>query len=492
MVYIILSGAVAATKLPTNDEGWFNLTGQEFELHGKFATPLVETTRRTWARLNDRNYMILPGYPIMVAGWFVLLGPGLLTARAFTLVCGGIAIAAVYSIVRRLLGSPPVAVLTAAVLALDYPFLAVGADARMDVPCLALGITGVALYLRYRDSNFALALFLSETLVAAGCLTHVNGVVCFAILHFVILRFDRRRIRSAHVLLAVLPYAVLGGAWLRFVLQDFSEFRAQFGTQSAGRLRAFWHPTEIWYGLKEGILDSFGVGAIGTSRAIRFNVAALVVYVAGLAGLLASPALRRMRNMSVLLTMMAIAAGWLIEHNSTVSQLYVVFLTPFLAVPLATCLAGFDRCVIPRGWFWWALFAVFAAVSVGGAALRVRQNDYHRRFIAAFNFVHDNPLASQGVFASGEFGFPLGRMPSLVDDNLLGFYSGKQAALIVMDPLYTTATTDWAPTGEQDKPAFSRYRDRLLSQDFRKTYDDGTYRIFARKDAPQPARSLPR
>ncbi len=473
VVYAVLAWSVAATKLPYNDEGWFNLTAQEFLLHGNFATPLVETAQRTWSHIDQRNYMILPGYPILVAGWFELTGPGLIASRVFSILCGALSIFCLYTIVWRMLGSRRIAMAAAAVLALDYPFLAVAANARMDMPCLTLGLAGIAFYLAFRQRNLTLAIGVSETLAAASGLTHVNGVVCFAALHIAILHFDARRIRPQHVLVAILPYAILGGLYARFVLQDLPEFRAQFGTQSAGRLREIWHPSEIWYGFKEGVLDSFGLAAIGSKRAIQFNVAALLAYAAGVIGLLASPKLRRLPNMSALLWMMAAAVIWLTLHRSTVSQLYVVFLTPFLTVPLAICLAV-------KGRIWWGWFAVLGILSFAGTANRVRQDD-RQNFNAAVEFLRSSPLRTQGIFASGEFGFPMGRMPQIVDDNLLGFYSGKKAGLIVMDLLYTEATTDWAPTGERDRPAFNAFRTQLLDRNYELVFHNAAYRIFGRR-----------
>ena len=277
-----------------------------------------------------------------------------------------------------------------------------------------------------------------------------------------------------------MPGLLACALYFRFVLQDLPEFHAQFGTQASGRFREIWRPTEIWYGFKEGVLDSFGLSAIGTHRAIRFNVAALFAYGLGLLGLLLSPRLRRLPNMRLLLLMAGVAAAWLTLHRSSVSQLYVVVLTPFLAVPLATCLVYWNLTRFRRPWLWWPAFGVLLALAVVGAANRVRQNDY-RKFDQAVQFLNRSPLRSQGVFASAEFGFPLGRVAPLVDDNLLGFYSGKQAGLIVMDALYNEATTDWAPTGEQDRPAFLAFRERLLRQQFTKAFDNGAYRIFSRK-----------
>ncbi len=78
--------------------------------------------------------------------------------------------------------------------------------------CAALGAAGVACYLTFRERHWNRALWLANTFLALAFFTHPNGVLPLLTFLFLLLFFDRKRLRARDAA-ALTPWLALATAW---------------------------------------------------------------------------------------------------------------------------------------------------------------------------------------------------------------------------------------------------------------------------------------
>src|SRR5207249_3391388 len=144
---------------------------------------------------------------------------GLYQQRLFTLAQAIGLLAAVFVLLRRISGVKWLAPATVSILCMDYFFVHRSSDGRHDMLCASLGIAGLAAYMALRERSGVLAAMAGSTGVVGAAMTHAIGVVYGVQLVYLVLRFDRRRIRWSWVAAAALPALVAGVAWGVYIMQ---------------------------------------------------------------------------------------------------------------------------------------------------------------------------------------------------------------------------------------------------------------------------------
>lgn len=487
VIYFALTFGTSISRRPWSDEGWFASPGYNLATNGSMGSPVLDGT--SWLPgINQHTYWVLPLHLVTQAGWYKLFGFSLLSLRLLSAFFGLVALVAWFVIMKRLAMDYRVALLTAALLAVDYSFVMGASFGRMDLMCAALGFAGLAAYLSLREKHFAWAVLAGHTLVAASGLTHFMGILHFAGLIFLMLYFDRRRIKWRYVALAAVPYVIGAMGWGLYILQDPTVFAAQFkaNATTGGRLQGLRAP---WLGFLHEFTEryraAFGLGdqSPGHSAIARVKALILVAYLAGIVGAFATRRIRQSRGLRALLLLTTIYFVIMAVLDGQKLAWYLVHIVPLYTALLATWLVHtWQTARVPR----LAIAAAVAALlllQVGGVVQRMRANEYRASYAPATDYLKSHMQPSTLIMGSAELGFALGFNEHLVDDSFLGYYSGKRPDFVVVDEIYAESFQG----SQVERPAIYAHIDRLLTTQYKLVYDQSFYRIYALADPPPAA-----
>ncbi len=486
VLFLALAFGSAVTKRLWSDEAWFASPALNLATKGTMGTDVLETSGTKLAGMKQYTYWIMPFYVVTQAAWYKLAGFGVWQMRFAAALWGLVALAAWYVIMRRLTDDTTIALLTCTLLALDYIFIMAASNGRMDMMCAALGFAGLAAYLYWRETHFNLAVFISHSLVVASGMTHFLGALHLAILLFVILRFDRRRLRTRHFALAAIGYFVTAAAWGWYISHDPVSFINQFtaNATTANRMGGFTAPLNA---LKSEIFDryfqSFGWGthSAGHSGIVRFKILILGTYVISLAGALVIAQVRRARGVKTLLALTGISFLIMIVLDGQKLSFYLIHIVPFYTslfavwtvwcwrhrwqsrniprISIAICIAG------------------LLALQIGGTLYRMKINAHGKDFLPATAYLKHHANANDIIFGSAELGFELGFTDNLVDDVRLGYISGKQPDYVVIEETYQRSHDSY----RMSEPELDAHITKQLNSNLRLVYDANHYKIYARR-----------
>ena len=215
--YVVLAGALIATKRPWVDEAWFTAPALDLITRGRFGTLLLDPNGSHLRLYNPASvllgidhvtFWVMPLHLLQLAAWGRLFGFSVFSMRMPSFFSGGAAIYSTGVIVRRLYGGGMAPILAMLVLAADFGFLNGAADVRMDMTCASLGLAAVAVYLSLRERDLGRALVFAHALAGLALFTHPNGV--FASANLVVLMFllDRKRLSWGKLAAGTVPYGV--------------------------------------------------------------------------------------------------------------------------------------------------------------------------------------------------------------------------------------------------------------------------------------------
>jgi hypothetical protein len=122
VAYAVLAVASALAKAPWWDEAWFASPAINLLTTGSMATTILEPTGFLQG-IDRYTYWILPLYPVTLAGWFGLVGVGLLQMRLLSIAWGLVALTSWFFVMKALSRQTTVALLAVACVALDYDFI---------------------------------------------------------------------------------------------------------------------------------------------------------------------------------------------------------------------------------------------------------------------------------------------------------------------------------------------------------------------------------
>lgn len=485
--YLVLAVWDSVTKRPWCDEAWFANPAFNLITTGSMGSPVIEpsgscvTGRRPGVVLggiNQHTYWIMPLHVLAQAAWYRVAGFSLFSLRLLSVLWGLVALASWYFIVKSLSGNSRVALLALAFIAVDHAFVSGASFGRMDMMNAALGFAACAVYLAMRERNFRLAVLASNTLVAASVFTHPNGVLHFIGLMFLTLYLDRGRAKLRHALIAAVPYVIFAGGWGLYILESPSDFVSQFGANASGRwaglssLHAFVDEIKYRY-LANFYLPSYSSG-IALVRVVIPIVYFGAVIAAALTGRIRNHKGQRALLLLALIYFLAMSA-----LEGMKSYFYLVHITPIFASVLAVWV---HRCwkdrIIPAG-FLAAGVCGFIALQAAWAVSTATKNSYEKKYIAAVDFLKQNAGASSLIMGSAELGFAMRFPDNLTDDTTLGYTTGKRPEFIVFEDIYYQQALRGF---ELRQPEIYEYVTALLSERYREVYDEGSYKIYARRD----------
>ena len=381
------------------------------------------------------TYWIMPIYPVAQAVWYRLFSFSLASMRALSIFCGLLGLLAWTLFFRRLTGDDVGALLFMALMACDYINQSDIGVGRPDAMAFAFQAGAFAAYLHWRERNLRLAILLSQTLVVASGLTHPNGgMLSFLGALWLVLYFDRRRIRPAHVAIAAIPYVAGAIGWGAYIAQDPSAFVAQYGYQIATRSQILTAP---WLAVRDELvrryLTNMGLGghSPGSYGPHYLKAVIFVAYAVSVAGLLAVPSLRQNRASRVLLGLIGIYFLFYTFLEGTKAAYYFIY----LVYPYTAAVALFVR------WCWRnsarmrPVLAVGLAgmfiIQAGGVAYRIRRDPYHREYLPAVDFLRAHAHPGDLIMGSHELGFTIGFRDNFEDDHLLGLRASAAAHLLI-------------------------------------------------------------
>jgi hypothetical protein len=487
-LYLICCLALALTRGPWYDEGFLANPSYAWITTGHPGISILDDSgpflpfnqRMSMRGIREHIYAQMPLYVVFLAGWFKVVGFGLVRTRMFTILCGLVALLSWYSVVRKLTMDAGVAVVTFSLIAIDYGYVLRSSEGRMDALSAAFGFGALAVYLALRERNFARAVLLSHTCVAASAFTHPNGgMLAFAGLALLTLYYDRARIRPRHFAIALSPYLVASAGWGIYIAQDVQAFKAQFRLNSiqGGRLETFRSP---WNTVKREILERYldSLGGVGNwSGFKKLKVVIPLSYWAGLAGVLCIGELRRRKGYLALLLLTVTYFFVLAFTDGRKSQCYVVHIIPLFAALLAASIVWLWR----KGKVYRPAVAagvvLLCLIHVGGIFYQARADSYHKSYLPAIRFLKENTRADQAVIGPGVLGFGLRYPPNLTDDFRLGYLSGQRPDWVVVNDWYE----GWFRSLKKVEPDAYQFVRTRLDNEFVPVYNEAGIVIYRRR-----------
>ena len=470
---IALAAISAATREPWSDEGQFSSAAYNLAHHGFLGTTVLDPTTMGLTRIQQRTYWVLPLFLAGEAAWYKLAPATLFWTRMFSICWAPLALFAFHRIMRLLVHDSRIAWLATSLLALDYYFIDNSGFARPDLMCMALGWSGLAVYLSIRERSLRAALFGSNLLLAASALTHPNAVLYLAGLAVLMFFYDRRRIRVPELAIAILPYMVLGGFYAVYILRDSSAWADQMRANGTnGRWAGTINPFRI---IRDEIVQRYLVAyGFMTERIALLKSVSLFSFVAAFAGVLATPTLRQKPAVRLLLSLWAAYFAIQCVFNQKLSYYLVHIIPLYIAIFSVWLVWLWDRA--PK---WRPVFAAWVLVLMllpaGGILWRARQRKYYGAEHSALAFVQQNAPAATSIMGSAALIYDMDFDSRLLDDLLLGVRSGKRADVIVITPLYEDVYNSWTNIRAADAKAV---RARLA--EYRLAYDASGYRVYLR------------
>src|SRR5437867_2498357 len=331
VTYLALATATAVTRQPYGDEGELASPAYNLVHRGH-----LEVTQWEGPCLSHKAYWMPPVFFFGQAAWEMIGGFGIIQFRLGTVMWGLVLLLAAAYVVRRVTGDGILAALIALALSTDYTYLMHAGIGRCEIMSASLAILASAVYLSLRGRSLVLAVFISHTLMTLSGLTHpVGGIVWMPCLLGLQFWLDGRRLRWKEYALGALPYLVGAAAWGAYILQDPAEFKRQFFGISLGahRLAGFGDPLEAFQRELARFLGYYGVRP-NASWAVRLKGLLPVGYLAGLAGALLIPAVRRQRFIKFCLGLLGIQLLLLTFIEGTKQYHYIVDVIPTLVVVL--------------------------------------------------------------------------------------------------------------------------------------------------------------
>ena len=490
LLFVSLSVLSARTKRPWSDEGWFANAPLTLITKGYLGTTAMETANYAWLKgLNRYTYWTVPLHLIVQAGAYKVFGFSLFTLRSISLVFGLVALVSWFVIVRALGGSNEAGLLTVLFLAVDYNFVMASSFGRMDMMCAALGSAGLACYLALRERNFGLSLFLSHCLIVASGLTHHFGILWLIGNIFLVLYFDRKKLKVRHLGLVSIPYLVGAFAWGLYILQSPALFLSQFTGNAASdnRLAALTSPFRtIAREITERYFVAFGLGphSVGHSGLIKLKAVILLIYVIAIIGFISTKELRKDRNARALLILTGIFFLVMSLWDGQKLTWYLIHIIPLFTGIVAVCLNHLrQRGPVMRVAFGLVVLGI-SVFQIGAVLMRARVNSYRDSYLPAVAFLKSQMHPDSLIMGSAELGFGLNSFDQVIDDSRLGFASGKKPTFIVVEEVYTTEFE-----GLKTKyPEIYRFIGNRLSKEYELAYDHEFYQIYKQRVADYTAK----
>jgi 4-amino-4-deoxy-L-arabinose transferase-like glycosyltransferase len=441
--------------------------------------PVHYTLMPTWTKIIpgiDKHWFAFMPLPMAVqVPWYKIFGYTIFSVRLYSFAWALVALVACFFLVRKITSDQVIAVLAVVLIAIDQIFIRRATIGRMDMMSAALGLSGLSLYVNLRETHLNRAIWMGNACIVAAGLSHPNGgVLSFLGLMFLV-AFDYRRLRWRHAVLALLPYLVGGLGMAAYISIDPANFWAQFTANSTGRLGAITSPfSALWNELLYRYLRTFGFDK-GASLEAGLRVFPLLVYLAALAVVLLVRDFRRVPGYRTLALLTVIYMLGLTFLDNFKIGWYLVYVTPWLAM-LTAIVARWAWDCLPRSAVA-AVLLLMMVIPVASTLRLIARNPYSKQYLPTIRFLNDHAGPGQIVMGSSALLFGYGIRDTLVDDDRLGFYSGKRPAMIVVDELYQSAFGYYSKMDQ----GLNEHIRRCFDTEFRPEFRNDKYTVWVRR-----------
>ena len=476
LLSVLLAAVAAIHRIPWSDEGLFSSASYNLAHHGFMGTTVVDPTDMRLTRIDLRTYWVMPLYLLGQAVWLKLFPATLVVVRLFTVLWIPLVLFSFYRFLRKVTSNPNASALATCLLGLSFIFIDNAGFARPDLMCFALGLSGLAVYVEWREEHFYRALIVSNALIAASGLTHPNGVFHLLGLVVLVLYYDRRRLSIPAVGAAALPYAIFAAIWSVYIFQDYSAFHDQMrGNGTNGRWASTLNPIAILSGeFRERYMLAFGLATRGWAL---LKLPAAFVYLIAIAGALFQRGFRSEPSTRLILLLAAIYFVALAVFNQKLTY-YLVHILPWYLALTALYVA----------WLWQRIpklrialvlaMAGLTCLETGGVLLKA----FSRSHIlaeeqAAIDFARAHAQPQDRIVATAGLIYGFGFDTRLHDDERLGTTSGLRPDVIVIEPLYRGLYESWTVDRPREMAIVS---ERLAT--YRRSFDNGTCQVYLRPE----------
>jgi hypothetical protein len=477
LAYLALLVMLARTRRPWNDEAMFANPAWNLVQHGYLGSTVMEEDGSGLPNIHRYTYWMFPFYLVVLAGWFKLVGFGLMSLRALTIFWTCVFLCEWWFLLRRWTRDIGVTLLGLALIAFDYNIMVAGSFGRYDIMVAALGFGGYCCYFHWRP-KLKTAILSSNACIAACGITHPNGLMFFLGLWALIFYLDRKRLRWSSFAVAIVPYIVGGILWGLYILQSPQSFFVQLRTNSYSRIGLFT-PWRSIAGEVHRYLTAFGLAghSVGHSSIALLKFVPLAAYLIGLAAFFLIRDLRSNCAFRPFLLLFGVHLFYQTFIDGIKFTYYLVLILPFYAAALALVLAYcWRRAPVAK-----PLIAIFVmgliGLQAGGVGLRIRLNEYGRMYAPAVEYLKAHAGYRELIMASCDLGFGYGFAPNLDDDIRLGYNTGKVPEYIVVEEIYHDNIDQWGTT----QPALHRFIVNRLTREYDVVYDHTGYQIYKRK-----------
>jgi len=156
------------------------------------------------------------------------------------------------------------------------------------------------------------------------------------------------------------------------------------------------------------------------------------------------------------------------------------YLVHFVAWMISlTAVAGawwWERRSIPRPVLVAAMLLI-VLVQAATIGRRISQRALLRDYFPVTSYLSGQAKDKGLIMGSAELAFRVGFIDTLVDDQRLGFRSGKRPNFVVID---RNRYAEWIAQYEQREPDTYRYIRAILDREFHVVMENGSYTVYAR------------
>lgn len=473
---MLVASVAAYKRVPWSDEGWFSSAAYNLARHGFLGTTVIDPAGTNLTRIDQRTYWVMPLYLLGQALWLKFFPASFFSVRLFTVLWMPVALFSYYRFLWRVSAHAAASALATCLFALSFIFIDNAGFARPDLMCCALGLSGLAAYVEWRQTNLNLAMLVSNAFVAASVFTHPNGVYHCLGLVAVVLYYDRRRLNLAALGLAALPWLVFSACWAVYIAQDYRAFADQMRANGMnGRWTTTLNPFAIvWNEIAQRYAVAFGLATRGWAL---LKLPALAVYLAAVAGALLQPGFRRLSATRLLLLLTAVYFVALSVFNQKLTYYLIHILPWYLALTGLYAMWLLERYRTLRPILAAVLIAL-AGLETGGILLKsLSRSPIVAEERAAIGFARAHAGPGDRIVGSAALIYDFGFDSRLRDDARLGTVSGRTPDVIVIDPLYQDVYDSWKTVRA---PQMQGIQERLAT--YRLAFRSGVCQVYLRAD----------
>jgi len=477
-LYLVFGIGRALTNMPWCDEAWFASSSVNLVRHGFIGNTLMIDAGGPLESIKDHTYWQPPLYFLAEALVFKTFGVGLFQARLLSVFFGLIGLIAVFYICRKTsLQSPVMSLLVVVLVAVDYFYLNIASDARMDMMSASLAFLALAMYFCLRERNFSIALLISNTLVCLSGLSHPNGILGLIMLWGLIIFLDRRRLGTRYVLVCLVPYIIGAIGWGLYITQDFHAFKSQFFANMFRPESETYVNGLKWASVCQEIIHryirSFGLYPERTSIVPLFKLPILAFF---LVNFLLGPFLLKRKEERAQWYVLLLCFLGLMFVIANKSASYLVWITPLFiinSVVVWQCLKNHRYL----GLVYNLAFAYILMIGISGQLRIISMEQYRNRYL--HDIVEFDTKYYQGglIYGSGELAFYYDFDDTVIkDDRKLGWVTGRKAEYIVLSPV-VSQTLEGLKAQSEDAAKYIR---TLFDNEYELSYEGRYYTFYER------------